>query len=98
MDSTVAVLARWRRGGSNNALAYHRQGLRYERLGANSSPCCRCDAWCKALPRAPVAISHTPRYGLQADSFFETHRFGTAMSSRFNVLEFNILNDTCGND
>ena len=40
-------------------------------------------------------ISHTPRYGLQADSFFETHRFGTAMSSRFNVLEFNILNDTC---
>eukprot|EP00040_Diaphanoeca_grandis_P012758 m.64584 g.64584 ORF g.64584 m.64584 type:complete len:851 (+) comp23447_c0_seq2:389-2941(+) len=38
-------------------------------------------------------ISHSTRYGIQADSFFSPTS-GPKSSSRFNLFEFNILNDT----
>ena len=41
-------------------------------------------------------ISHTPRYGIQADSFYpNTLASGASLQSRHNLLEFNILHDTC---
>ena len=39
-------------------------------------------------------ISHTTRYGLQADSFYPNNG-RPSLQSRYNLLEFNILNDTC---
>ena len=40
-------------------------------------------------------IAGSPRYGLQADSFFTGESGGPADNSRFNLLEFNIITDTC---
>ena len=40
-------------------------------------------------------ISGSPRYGLQADSFFRGEGAGVPDNSRFNLLEFNIISDTC---
>eukprot|EP00658_Telonema_sp_P-2_P069387 TRINITY_DN58590_c0_g1_i1.p1 TRINITY_DN58590_c0_g1~~TRINITY_DN58590_c0_g1_i1.p1 ORF type:complete len:115 (+),score=28.43 TRINITY_DN58590_c0_g1_i1:187-531(+) len=40
-------------------------------------------------------ISHSPRYGLQADSFYRGVNRAAGLNSRFNLFEFNILHDTC---
>jgi hypothetical protein len=40
-------------------------------------------------------ISGSPRYGLQSDSFFIGENGGAPDNSRFNLLEFNIISDTC---
>lgn len=40
-------------------------------------------------------IAGSPRYGLQADSFFLGEGGGAPDNSRFNLFEFNILSDTC---
>ena len=40
-------------------------------------------------------ISHSPRYAIQVDSFFPGSSGRVPMSSRNNLIEFNIINDTC---
>jgi hypothetical protein len=40
-------------------------------------------------------ISHSPRYGLQADSFYIGEGGGVSDNSHFNLIEFNIIADTC---
>ena len=41
-------------------------------------------------------ISHATRYGIQSDGFYpHTLANNASLSSRFNIIEFNILNDTC---
>ena len=41
-------------------------------------------------------ISHATRYGIQSDSFYpHTLKNNASLSSRFNIIEFNIINDTC---
>ena len=40
-------------------------------------------------------IAGSPRYGLQADSFFKGEGGGVPDNSRFNLFEFNIITDTC---
>ena len=40
-------------------------------------------------------ISGSPRYGLQSDSFYVGEGGGAPDNSRFNLLEFNIISNTC---
>eukprot|EP01052_Picozoa_sp_SAG31_P010196 SAG31_NODE_550_length_14214_cov_3.054269_8_plen_896_part_00 len=40
-------------------------------------------------------IAGSPRYGLQADSFYLGEGGGAACNSRYNVFEYNVISDTC---